>query len=296
MKRLTILCSLIFLASFFGYGQKQIFLKWKLNSSDTLIYTTVMEQIDSNYFEANFDTFFKQIADSTSKKETKEVKDIFKEVNKAIGNTQYAVRMFKSEKGHIEIEMFTINKEHPLTFEDSLDVDNDIKNSITQHFQEFLTGVVLRGSVNEDGTIHSFWLKRAQKNLIAVFFELPGKPIKLGDTWKISTNFIGNDQNFICDSSFFKNEVKLIDIRKIKGETVAVIKYDVQEYVDGTFNMPSMFGESGASSSMMNFEYKGIAEFSIERGKWVSFEGLMSLNSTGIMSSKQKVKYSLIEL
>ena len=45
----------------------------------------------------------------------------------------------------------------------------------------------------------------------------------------------------------------------------------------------------------MKFIYKAQAEFSVDKGKWVSYNGIMSLNASGFMNSVQKKKFALIE-
>ena len=71
----------------------------------------------------------------------------------------------------------------------------------------------------EDLESASFWVKSSQKNLIAIFFQLPAKPVKIGDKWSLDINLIANDQNFECDSAYKINEVTLTDIKKVNGET-----------------------------------------------------------------------------
>lgn len=142
--------------------------------------------------------------------------------------------------------------------------------------------------------IHSFWVKSKQKNLIAMFFELPNKPVKVGDTWQIDVNLIANDQNFECDSAYKINMVTLTDIKKINGETIAVIKYEIEEFVDGSFNSPAFFGSGGPTQTMMKFTHQAIAEFSIDKGRWISYDGIMGLVASGIMTSNTKKKFSLI--
>lgn len=169
-------------------------------------------------------------------------------------------------------------------------------NGVLKMMQSMTQGVMLRGSVYETGGIHSFWVKSAQKNLIALFFELPTKPVKVGDKWSLDINLITNDQNFDCDSSYKINEVTLADIKKINGETIAVLKYNIVEYVKGNFNTPSFFGsEGGQKETMMKFTHQGIAEFSVDKGRWINYDGIMSLEATGVMTANKKTKFTLID-
>ena len=145
------------------------------------------------------------------------------------------------------------------------------------------------------GVHQSFWINNNQKNLVSIFFELPTHPVKVGDTWKLDINLIGNDQNFTCDSSYKMNEVTLTDIKNVNGEKIAVIKYDIVEYVKGIFNTPSFMGGDGAQNTMMRFSHQAIAEFSVDKGRWVSYDGIMSGNTTGLMTSSNKTKFALIQ-
>ena len=58
-----------------------------------------------------------------------------------------------------------------------------------------MTGTMLRGTVNKDGSLHSFWVKGEQKNLISLLFELPTQSVKKGDSWTLNNvSLINNDQ------------------------------------------------------------------------------------------------------
>lgn len=108
-------------------------------------------------------------------------------------------------------------------------------------------------------------------------------------------NLITNDQNFECDSAYKINEVTLNEIKTVKGETIAVLRYNIVEYVKGDFNAPAFFGkEGGMKESMMKFSHQGIAEFSVDRGRWINYDGIMSFEATGIMTANKKTKFTLI--
>src|SRR5207253_3068024 len=121
-------------------------------------------------------------------------------------------------------------------------------------------------------------------NLISVLFELPTKPVAIGDSWPLDINLIANDQNFICDSSYKINKVTLQDIKQVNGETVAVLKYEIVEFVKGNFNTPRFFGKEGPRETVMRISHQAVAEFSIDKGRWISHDGIMTLYSTGVMT------------
>lgn len=87
----------------------------------------------------------------------------------------------------------------------------------------------------------------------------------------------------------------LTDLKKSNGETIAVIKYEIEEFVDGTFHAPAMFGKRGPTQTMMKFSHQAIAEFSIDKGRWISYDGIMGMVASGVMTANTKKKFSLIE-
>jgi len=264
-------------------------LKWKIDKNEKLSYLTVMSEIDTASVEINFDDFFKSLSDSTIDG-LKESKSFFKKMNEAFKNTDYLITLSAEKEGIVDIVMSTKPKE---TENDSIESNEE---ELLKIMKPLTDGIMLRGSVYESGEIHSFWIKSNQKNLIALFFELPTKPVKIGDKWPLDINLIANDQNFECDSSFKLNQVTLMDIKKVKGEKIAVLKYNIEEYVMGVFNSPTFFGNNGGEKeTMMKFTHQGIAEFSVDKGRWISYDGIMSLEATGIMTANTKTKFTLIK-
>lgn len=80
-------------------------------------------------------------------------------------------------------------------------------------------------------------------------------------------------------------------------ENIAVLKYNVIEYVKGKFTMPTFNGKEGAQTdTMMKFTHQAIAEFSIDKGRWVSYDGIMTLLASGVMTANKKTKFTLIKV
>ena len=44
----------------------------------------------------------------------------------------------------------------------------------------------------------------------------------------------------------------------------------------------------------MKITYKALADFSIEKGRWVSYNGIMASSSTGLITAQTTQKFSLI--
>lgn len=290
-KLITVILGLLSLTTF-GQSTQSIDLKWKIGEKEKINYSTVMSDIDTSKVEMNFDNLFKSFSDSTDKESLK-TKELFKKLNQAMRNIDYVTTLTNKGNGVVEIVMATKPKEKTDT--KTTDKKGSQEEEMLKMMQTMNQGVMLRGSVYANGGIHSFWINNNQKNLVSIFFELPTHPVKVGDTWKLNVNLIGNDQNFICDSSYKMNEVTLTDIKNVNGEKIAVIKYDIVEYVKGIFNAPSFVGGGGAQNTMMKFSHQAIAEFSVDKGRWVSYDGIMSINTTGLMTSSNKTKFTLIK-
>lgn len=288
MKRtLPFICMLIGITSF---GQT-ISLNWKIGAKEKLNYLTVMSDIDTSNIEVNFGELFKSLSDSSGKK-IATAQELFKQLNKAMQNVDYISTLTNKGNGIIDIVMAARQKEE--NKEASKKSADSTGKAMLKLMQVMNQGVVLRGEVYAGGGIHSFWVKSNQKNLVATLFELPSKPVKVGDTWKLDINLISNDQNFSCDSSYKINEVTLTDIKVMNGETIAVIKYNIAEYVKGTFNTSGFMSDGGAKKTIMKLTHQAIAEFSVDRGRWISYNGIMSLEASGIMTANKKTKFALL--
>ncbi|WP_375559953.1 hypothetical protein ACE193_19870 [Bernardetia sp. OM2101] len=274
----------------FAQDKESVDLRWKIQENEDLNYMTAMKEIDSSYMEMDLGSLFNAL--STNKKEgLSESQKFFNQLNKVVYDMDYITTLHKKEDGVVDIQMKMYDGES-----DS-EMENDTirgTKTILRMMSAMNEGIVLRGSVLETGEVHSFWLQSRQKNLISVFFELPNKPVSIGDTWELDVNFITNDQNFECDSSYKINEVTLVDIKVIDGERIAVLKYNLDEYVHGTFNSPALFETGGKKDSMMRFSHQAIAEFSIDKGRWISYNGIMSLEAKGVMNANKKTKFTLL--
>lgn len=258
-------------------------LTWKLADGDSIVYNTVMKPINDQDFNISFNNFLDSL--DLDKSGDKFFDRFFNSISEVVSQTDFK----------------TVIKESG-SFENVLDVavvgipksDGDQEQN---WMQAMLTGTVLRGSVNRDGTLHSFWLKSDQKNLVSLLFELPDRPVNQGDTWKLkNTNLLSFDQNFVCTSAEKVNEVTLKEIKSVDGKQVAVLQYNIREAASGDFRTPAVFGKSGGSTkTAMEFIYQARGEFSIDQGKWLSYQGIMSLEASGVMNTSQKQNFALIE-
>tara|TARA_R110002124_G_scaffold106808_1_gene258941 strand:+ start:2710 stop:3537 length:828 start_codon:yes stop_codon:yes gene_type:complete len=249
---------LILIISFSVNAQQEtVDLKWKIN--DTLTYKTVMENIviEQEQKEKEADTIFG------------EASDIFKNMRESVKNLKYLTKLYPDKMGNIDIAM--------LIKEDKTDTTDNLFTGMAK-----MNGnIVLRGKVSANGKLLSFYYKSSQNNLISILFELPNKPVKVGDKWNLKVDMIGMDQNFVADTLFKKNEVYLDKIIEKDGDQIAIIKYDIEEFVAGDFGneMMVMFMKDSDEKTFMRMTHKAIGHFSVNKGMWIEYDGNMEIQT-----------------
>ena len=251
-----------------------------------------MQEVDTSKVK-NFSTklggIFKKLGKDSLIKGMAEANTFFQGLQKAVEDMTLITRLSKKNEKVINIEMYFDNKQSP-----KKNKPDSTANELVDVVQKMSGGVMLRGAVYENGGVESFYVQNEQRNLIALFFQLPDKAVKIGDTWPIDINFISMDQNFKCDTSFKQNTVTLIDIKNVGTEKVAVLKYDLAEFVSGDFGDP-VFATNGESKMIMAMRYQAIGEFSIEQGRWTAYQGIIAITSTGFMAQTSTKNFSLLK-
>lgn len=272
--------------------QAQTMLEWKLKPGEEIRYKTIMEEIDTNDVEFDFEGFGKKMATAIGKDSINIPKDFgkeFKNFTKMFSDIKLVTTVKNGNKNNtILVEMQTVDDSI-----NTADLAAKGGDEMASFMKKMLKGNMLRGTLYKNGTIESFYTKKDQKNLVAILFELPGKPVKVGDKWALTTSLLSMDNNFLCDTSYYKNEVTLVRLDKVEGQTIAVLKYDIEEYVNGVFSHP-ILGED--SPSMMRMTVNVTAGFAIEKGQWQYYDGLMSINATGFVKSNVTKRISLLPM
>lgn len=285
-----IFCCLIVSAQ----NEAAVFMRWKIKPGETVVYKTIMDEIDSSNYKGFSFGGMQKLAGKDSSSWSNQMQQILKDVDKKMQNSHYLTYLTHGKARDVIVEMKTAEDNTDKASGDTAKprTDYDRFKALTK---QMMTGVMLRGVVNEDGAIESFYLKNEQKNLVALLFQLPGKQVKVGDSWPIDVHFISMDQHFICDTSFYKNRVTVLDIKNINKDQVVTLKYELAEYVSGNFSgAPApLFGKDPVKT-LMSFSYNGVADFSITNGRWINYNGVMSLSSTGVMSAQQTKRFALI--
>lgn len=259
---------------------------WKIDKNSPVAYKTAMEAIDENNMaKKGFDcNDFQNAFSDSANFNCDEFKDFFEAMTSLYKDYSFTTTLTEDKNGAIDVKLISVKNNSS---------SNNLPDSLPDFFKDVMTGVQLRGKINTDGGIESFYMKKEQMNLLAIMFELPTKPVKIGDRWAIQASFISNDQNFICDEYDKTHIVELADVKEIDGDLIAFIKYDLRYYVNGEFNNPFL---GKTVPTKMDLAFNGISEFNITKGKWKDYNGLMTMDVSGIMTNKTKQRFKLIEI
>ncbi len=313
------LLPILLLLFVFGYSQTndKIVLEWKISKNDTLKYKTTMNAVTIELEKSDQ----KDTSSIFSKFDFQKMRKSLSEIN---SDLKYQTNLFinKQNENYIDIEMKTIsdnnssneslsqimaemkkdnNKNSKRKIEskdkeeeiDSLSIKNMFKN-----LSSFNNNIVLRGRISKTGEIISTYYKNSQKNLIAVLFELPNREVLVGEKWKLNLSLLEMDQNFICDSLSKENSVYIEKVIKTENDRIAVIKYNISEFVSGDFNNPmaGLFGVEKDNKTFMKITHIATGNFSIDKGKWISYEGKMTIETNfSILGGKTKTEFKLLE-
>lgn len=247
-------------------------LQWKLSPKEKLVYNTTLQDIDTTKISLlKFDGLF----DKTDVVKKDSVEKMFKELNKRFNDKTMVTTLTENTKGVVEVVMILEDSKKEKKKKEDKDWPQEL-------FDKMNGKVMLRGRIFTTGGVESFYLKNDQKNLLAMLFELPKVPVKVGDSWALDINLLSMDHNFVCDSSMRQNKVSLVEVKTDGSNQIAVLQYNIEEYAGGKFGNPV----SGKNEDVsMYMYYKGFAEFNIDKGRWEKFNGVLSLTSTGLMDS-----------
>ena len=262
MKLKLVTAILVLSACWVKQNKQAVQLEWKINAEEPVFYMTNITEIDSTELVSN------------------DVSDSIRKIGPETVDKYLLSKLTNKGDGIIDVIMITPPSDSVINKED------------IELRQRMNKGVSLRGSVYAKGGIHSFWVENSKKNIIALFFELPKEPVKVGDSWELAMDYIGNDHNFACDHSYKTNNVTLSEVKQVNGENIAVIKYNLVEHVNGVFYQYS--GSIIEYRLVMHVTYTATGEFSIDKGRWISYNGVLHFDQTGDAVRKKMTRFALI--
>jgi len=275
MKKNIVLMTLVVFSVFTSVGlaenikdNQRVLLRWKVTETTPVAYTTSLSNIKSNNLKINYDEVEKTKDSFTVPKELKE--SICNHKIPEIGSL--TTLLTKNTSGNIDVKM-VVNK-----FNGTEDSETEPLQKMAIVFMKQMEGkVTFRSEITESGNIVPFYLAGIQKNNLTIFFELPNKPVQVGDTWSIDVNLIAFDASLLCKKAYRVNRVKLVSLDKNeKGNTIALLEYFIVEYVEGTHFSPV---DSSEDSAQMNVSFIGYGQLNVDNGSWEKFNGELSISS-----------------
>ncbi|MBN1646829.1 MAG: hypothetical protein JW874_02235 [Spirochaetales bacterium] len=254
-------------------------LRWKMNGTEILVYDTELKEVTGDHQD------LLGVFDGLKEGDTETAAYLQDEFEKIETIQKDSIMKTILQKGNDDVMQMTMVIGPGQRISDDFSVVDDLVGHDS--------GVMLRGAVDSSGKIVSFWVQRGQKNLVAMLLELPENRVNIGDTWSIDIDFIENDQTFICSNSDRKNTVTLLDLREEDEDTVAVIKYDIHESVSGTFPGATFGLDMDIVEVTISIGFRGLAEFSLGKGMWLRYEGIMDMENKGLQDSRSVRKISM---
>jgi hypothetical protein len=167
-----------------------------------------------------------------------------------------------------------------------------LDREMAQAMKQMEGTVRLRASMTEWGFVTSD-LKREQRNLLALLFELPSKPVAVGDTWTHSADLVKMGAGWEGESETL-NQVQLVSLEKeAEGRTVARIDFTLADRQDGRFSDRRLKKDLPA---LMEMFFVGRGEFLVEQGRWRRFAGRMTTRASGFMETDSEQQLTLTPL
>lgn len=259
-------------------------LDWHIAADEVIAYTTVMSRIESadTAVSLNFDEL---AADDT------QLSDVLQQLGNlsAPQSTSMVSLLEVNQRGNIDVKLILTSVEFS-----SDQSQNPVDEGMRQLTEQMQGTVQLRGEITPDGEIASFYLEQHQRNLLAMFFELPTVPVQVGDTWELDFNCVSFGAGFVADNANKLNRVEFASLSQTPdGKPIASLNYLLAENVEGHFQS-SLGGEPMPTT--MTCSFFGTGQFLIEEGRWQQFVGEFTLTSTGLMTSNNVQHFALMPL
>lgn len=282
MKTYLLVLFYFFAISFSCFSQsseKTYQLKWKISKEEIIPYQIETINLEDVKFDPSqlFSAFDDSIDNKKNKKELKELNELLKNLNDSQKNIKQVATI--ENQGNLLYARIFIRKE-----------PSSKKNSKPENFNDLMQGIQLRGLLNPNGSIYSYFLEIRQKNLLALYFQLPDKWIKVGDSWPLDIQWFTANYTFLCDSVNKTNSIKLESVYETASDTIAVLNYKYSEYLSGKTEIPF---NNTKRSSLMTIDCSGLLEFNITKGRWEKYNLIVMSKSSGLQnsSSKQLIKF-----
>jgi len=262
---------IILIFSIISCSSEKYELQWKIPAEEVLIYKIQMETIDSlsSVPEEDMSSLVKMVAklygDSVEVPINSE--DIYQGLISKINSLSYFSILRQGAENDMKIDFITrINKQYDQ--EKYMDI-----------FNKFIKKAVFKGNLSMNGDLYNEEGNPVFDPKINILFELPEKPVSVGDTWPLNIKFVEhqNKKEKIKDTL---NQVKFVELLIDGEDSIAVLEYQLQG--------PENVGRA--------LSYVGKGKFNLNQGKWISYTGVLTQKISGIVSMKQVQKIKLSEI
>jgi hypothetical protein len=272
----------VFDSGFSQVTDKSYQLKWKIGKEEIIPYS--IESIPLEDSKIDLSQAFSSLMKSQS---------IKKDSSNINGEIDELVKNLKEEQKNLT-QVGTIENKGNLLYARIFIKNNQKKeaNSSKYSFENIMQGIQFRGLLNKNGSIYSYFLQTTQKNLLALYFQLPDKPVKIGDAWPIDLQWLSANYTFHCDSANKINAVTFKDLYTKGSDTIAVLNYYYSETLSGSTSMPL---SDEVKPSYLHMDYSGIVEFNISMGRWENYNLIITSISKGFQNSSSRQLCKLTE-
>lgn len=264
----------VFLAPLHALAQEKVTLSWNIPDSNLFYQTDLSpKEPGKDFIEFDFDNVFKE------KGKTEEIRKKISSL-KFPDDLNMVTIMENLPNGNIKATSFFQNWDFPSIVgrekaegDENLIKIKKLMNTVPQ----------LEGEIDKKGRVKSFYLQQSQKNIFALLFELPAKPVQVGDTWEINMYCIEMGGGFTADSAERLNRVELKEITTGEdGVKIAKVDYMLAEKITGKMTNLSTMERDPIE---MTCSYLGKHEFNVDKGYWRGVTGEMTITSKGVMPS-----------
>jgi hypothetical protein len=269
IRKIVVLFCLVL--AFYGCDKEKHLLKWKIPQGEVLIYSIKMETIDSlsSVTEDNMKVLVDMVArmygDSLDLTVTEN--DLYHGLVKQLNMLSYFAIIRQAPNQEIKIDFITkqVKEYEQIKY---LDI-----------FNKFIRKAFFKGSLTTNGRLIHESGAPVFDPKINILFELPEKPVSVGDSWSLNIRPPDHAINKAQLDSI-KNQVTFSDMIIENDDSIAILDYSLQS--------PDKAGNA--------IRFTGKVKFSITQGKWLDYTGVLSQKTSGLLPMNHVQKIKLTEI
>ncbi|MBN2494271.1 MAG: hypothetical protein JXR96_06760 [Deltaproteobacteria bacterium] len=145
--------------------------------------------------------------------------------------------------------------------------------------------VVLTAEIAKSGAVLDVSSGFADRNILTYLFEMPGKPVREGETWKLDLSHFSSIL-FERKKLDEKAEAELVKIETTEQGSLATIRHRAHSRMQGEF---AKLATKPVRQSL-SYEFRGQGVFDVGRGCWKSYSGRYKARAKGLFSYRQDLR------